>query len=211
MADAIVTRNPVSTTKFVVNKYDDIDGSRVNQETPRGRLAFRDTNGRMTLPRTFAEANKAVCPVDWPKPLNPPPYFIGPGLNGAGPYAFSDGSLDASESTFTLDPDLAYQTPWPVGVTVYEIPPLFYDVPVTSGNKCLVFDEGTFTFGSGNYVAPLSSYTEGALVYVAYTSGDEGKPTYASSGVTTHAGIVVGKEIFGANTLTVKLFGNEAL
>lgn len=205
MADAIVTRNPVSTTKFVVNKYVDIDGKRVNQETPRGRLAFLDTNGRMTLPRTAAEANKRTFPVDWPKPLNPPPYFDGPGLNGEPPYSFSDGSKDAAESTFTMDPDQAYQIPWPVGVKQYDVPPMFYDLPVTSGNKSLVFDQGVFTYGSGNYVAPLSAYTLGAPVYAAITAGDEGKVTYAAAGVSTVVGFVYDKEVFGTNTLTIKI------
>lgn len=212
MADAINTRNPVTTTQFRVNKRgDDIEGARVNQETPRGRLGYRDTDGRFTLPRDVAEADKAVFPLDWPKPLNPGPYFAGPGLNGEGPYSFSDGSLDAQEGTFTLDPDLAFQTPWPVGVKSWDIPPLFYDEPVTSGNKALVFDGGTFTYGSGNYVAPLSSYTIGDAVYAAYTAGDEGKVTYASSGVTTVIGHVRSKEVFGTNTLTVKLKGEAAL
>lgn len=212
MADAINTGNPVSTTKFVINKYEDIDGNRANQESPRGRLAFVDSNGRMTLPRTLAEANKAVFPIDWPKPLNPGPYFEGPGLNGAPPYAFSDGSLDAQESTFSMDPDLTYQTPWPLGVKQYDIPPLFYDVPVTSGNKVLVFDGGEFTYGSGNYIAPLSSYNFGDKVYAAFTTNDEGKVTYETSNASGVAvGIVIGKEIFGTNTLTVKLKGVDAL
>lgn len=211
MANAINSGNPVSTTKFVINKYEDIQGNRVNQSTPRGRLAFVDTNGRMTLPRTSGEAATAAFLVDWAKPLNPPPYFEGAGLNGAPPYAFSDGSLNAQEGTFTLDPDQAYQTPWPVGFVQYEIPPLLYDLPVTSGNKCLVFDGGTFTFGSGNYVAPLSAYAYGAPVYPAYTAGDEGKVTYASSGVSTVVGRVYQKEVFGANTLTVIMKGVDAL
>lgn len=211
MANAINTGNPVSTTKFVINKYEDIQGNRVNQETPRGRLAFVDTNGRMTLPRTDAEAAVAAFVVDWAKPLNPAPYFDGPGLNGAPPYPFSDGSLGAQETAFTLDPDQAYQTPWPVGFKVYEIPPMLYDLPVTSGNKCLVFDGGTFTFGSGNYVAPLSAYAYGAAVYAAYTTGDEGKVTYASSGVATVIGRVYQKEVFGAETLTVIMKGVDAL
>jgi hypothetical protein len=211
MANAITTYNPVSTTQFIINKYEDIQGNRVNQETPRGRLAFVDTNGRMTLPRDVAEAEKAAFVVDWPKPLNPAPYFEGPGLNGAPPYAWDDGSKDASENTFTLDPDQAYQTPWPVGFTVYEIPPMLYDLPVTSGNKCLVFDGGTFTFGSGNYVAPLSSYAYGAPVYADYSSGSEGKVTFAASGVTTVVGRVYQKEVFGTDTLTVIMKGVDAL
>lgn len=212
MADSIVTRNPVSTTKFVINDYEDIEGGRVNQTTPRGRLGFRDTNGRFTLPRTFGEANKAVFALDWPKPLNPAPYFDGPGLNGEGPYAFnSGGTNEGSQSTFAMDPDTAFQTPWPIGVKVYDIPPLFYDIAVTSGNKALVFNEGTFTYGSGNYVAPLSSYTIGAPVYAAYTSGDEGKLTYASSGVTAIVGRVRSKEVFGVNTLTVNLNGESVI
>jgi len=211
MANAITTYNPVSTTQFIINKYDDIQGSRVNQETPRGRLAFLDTNGRMTLPRDVAEASLAAFVVDWPKPLNPPPYFEGAGLNGSPPYPFSDGSMDAAENTFTLDPDQAYQTPWPVGFTVYELPPMLYDLPVTSGNKCLVFDGGTFTFGSGNYVGPLSSYALGAAVYAGYDTGNEGKVTYSASGVSTVVGRVFQKEVFGANTLTVIMKGVDAL
>lgn len=211
MADAINTGNPVPNSKFIVNDYEDIKGSRVSQETPRGRLCFEDTDGRMTLPRTVAEADKAVFPVDWPKPLNPPPYFEGPGLNGTAPYAFNDGSLDEQENHFALDPDQVYQGSWPQGYKVWDIPPMFFDLPVTSGNKCLVWDEGYFTYGSGNYVAPLSSYTLGAKVYVAYDSGSEGKITYAASGVTTAVGTVYKKEVFGTETLTVRLKGSAAL
>jgi hypothetical protein len=211
MANAINTGNPVSTTKFIINKYEDIQGGRVNQETPRGRLAFLDTNGRYTLPRTTDEAAVAAFVVDWAKPLNPPPYFEGPGLNGAPPYAVNDGSLNAQETGFLLDRDQGYQTPWPLGVLVYDRPPMFYGFPVTSGNKCLVFDGGTFTFGSGNYVAPLSAYVYGAAVYPAYTAGDEGKVTYAASGVSTVVGRVFQKEVFGSETLTVIMKGVDAL
>lgn len=212
MADAINTGNPVSTTKFVVNKRgDDIEGGRASQTTPRGRLGFRDTNGRFTLPRTFGEAAKAVFPLDWAKPLNPGPYFEGAGLNGSGPYPFSTGDFNSQENSFSMAPDQNFLTPWPLGVKSWDIPPLFYDEPVTSGNKVLVFDGGTFTYGSGNYVAPLSSYTIGAAVYAAYSSGDEGKITYASSGVSTVVGHVRDKEVFGTNTLTVKLKGEAAL
>lgn len=212
MADAINTGNPVSTTKFILNKRGiDIKGDRVNQETPRGRLGFRDTNGRFTLPRTFAEADKAVFPLDWAKPLNPPPYFEGAGLNGAAPYPMNDGSLYEQENDFSLDPDQNFSTPWPVGYVQYDLPPALYDKPVTSGNKALAYDGGTFTYGSGNYVAPLSSYTIGAPVYAAYTSGDEGKLTYTSSGVTTKVGHVRSKEVFGVNTLTVDLKGEAGL
>lgn len=212
MANAINTGNPVSTTKFRLNKRGiDIKGSRANQETPRGRLAFRDTNGRFTLPRTFGEAAKAVFPIDWVKPLNPGPYYLGAGLNGAGPNPWNDGSMDAQVTDFTLDPDQAFTLPWPNAVISYDIPPALYDVNVVSGNKVLVYDGGTVTYGSGNYVAPLSSYTIGAAVYAAYTTGDEGKPTYASSGVTAVVGYVREKEVFGAETLTIDLVGTPAL
>lgn len=212
MADAINTGNPVPTTKFVINKYEDIQGGRVNQETPRGSFAFLDTNGRFTLPRNVAEASKAVWIVDWPKPLNPAPYFEGPGLNGAPPYAFSDGSLDAQESTFALDPDQAYQTPWPAAYKVYDIPPMLYGLPVTSGNKCLAFDGGTFTIGSGQFVGAVSQYTPGAPVYADYVSGKEGKLTYAApSGVTMSVGRVFQTGVFGPDTVTVILKGVDAL
>lgn len=208
MANAINTGNPVSTTKFRLNKRGiDIKGSRVNQETPRGRLGFRDTNGRFTLPRTVAEATKAFFPLDWAKPLNPPPYFEGAGLNGSGPYPINDGSLDSQVNDFTLDPDQQFSTPWPVGFVQYDLPPALYDAPVTSGNKCHVYDGGTMTYGSGNYVAPLSAYAIDAPVYAAYTSGDEGKLTYAASGVTAIVGYVREKETFGADTLTVDFKG----
>lgn len=212
MADAINTINPVPNTKFIVNKYEGIDGSRVNQSTPRGRLTFVDTNGRQTLPRTATEAALAVYPTDWAKPLNPPPYFDGPGLNGAPPYAFSDGSLDAQTGTFDLAYDQAFQTPWPVGYVQYDIPPMFYDQPVTSGNKCLVWDEGTFTYGSGNYVGAITTYKYGDKLYTAYASGSEGMVTnVAPSGVSNTIGIVVGREVFGTGTLTVKLKGTDAI
>lgn len=212
MADAINTGNPVDTTTFIVNKYDDIDGSRVNQETPRGRLAFRDTNGRMTLPRTLTEAKKAVFPVDWAKPLNPGPYFDGPGLNGATLYPLNDGSLYNQENDFEIDPDTAFTTPWPAAVKQYDIPPMFYNLPVTSGNKCLVYDEGTFTYGSGNYMGVSSDYNISSILYAEYTSGNEGKITVSGSVAgNTVVGSVVGKDIFGTNTITVKLRGLAAL
>jgi hypothetical protein len=212
MADAINTGNPV-TTAFVVNKYDDIDGANINQETPRGRLAFRDTNGRMTLPRTTAEANKAMFPVDWPKPLNPAPYFDGPGLNGTTLYPFSDGSKDASESTYTMDPDLAFSTPWPAAIKQYDLPPALYGLPVTSGNKCLVYDGGVFTYGSGAYTGVISDYVIGSPVYAAFDSGNEGKIAYTVSGVATarSVGTVYSKEVFGDLTVTVKLKGVDGL
>jgi len=212
MADAINTGNPVDTTTFIVNKYDDIDGSRVNQETPRGRLAFRDTNGRMTLPRSLTEAKKSVYPVDWAKPLNPGPYFDGPGLNGATLYPFNDGSFYNQENDFDIDPDVAFTTPWPAAIKQYDIPPMFYNLPVTSGNKCLVYDEGTFTYGSGNYTGVSSDYGIGSLLYAEYVSGSEGKITASGSVAgNTVVGTVVGKDIFGTNTITVKLRGNAAL
>jgi hypothetical protein len=212
MANAIDTGNPVETTQFIWNKYGDIDGVRVNQDTPRGRLVFRDTNGRVTLPRTLVEAKKAVFAADWPKPLNPPPYFDGPGLNGTTLYPFNDGSLDLQESGFALDPDAAFLTPWPAAVKEYEVPPLFYDLPVTSGNKALLLDGGTFTYGSGNYTGVSSDYSQNSLVYANYTAGNEGKLTVSGGAAGEVAvGIVVGKDIFGPNTITVKLRGVDAL
>lgn len=212
MADAINTGNPVSTTTFIWNKYDDIDGSRSNQETPRGRLCFRDTNGRMTLPRTLTEAKLAVYPVDWAKPLNPGPYFEGPGLNGAAPNAFNDGSLDNQQGGYLLDADIGYVANWPVGYKVFEIPPLFYNLPVTSGNKVLIYDAGTFTYGSGNYTGVSSDFNYGSKVYAQYTSGNEGKITVSGGASGEVAvGTVVGKDIFGQNTITVKLKGTAAL
>lgn len=211
MADAINTGNPVPFTKFFYNKYDDIDGSRTNQETGRGLLCFRDTNGRMTLPRDATEAAKAVYPVDWAEPLNPPPYFEGPGLNGQIPNAFNDGSLDNQENDF----DIAFLNTftaggWPAAYKTYDIPLKAYDLPVASGNKCLVFDEGTFTYGSGNYFGVIGDYTIGQRVYASYVPGHLGQVTYAASG-TTVVGIVVQRETFGAGTLTVKLKGTDAL
>lgn len=213
MVDAINTGNPVNTTKFIVNKYEDIDGqdARVNQETPRGRFCFRDTNGRLTLPRSTTEAAKAVYPVDWAKPLNPPPYFEGAGLNGSLPNSFNDGSLGNQETDFGLG--FLQQFVDGTGVPAYktyDIPPYFYDLPVTSGNKCLVFDEGTFTYGSGNYVGNVTNYTIGQRVYADFTSGNEGKFTFASSG-TTVIGIVKERETFGPGTITIKTKGTEAL
>lgn len=212
MADAINTGNPVSTTTFIWNKYDDIDGSRSNQDTPRGRLCFRDTNGRMTLPRTLTEAKLAVYPTDHAKPLNPGPYFEGPGLNGATLYPTNDGSLFNQENDFAIDPDVRFSTPWPAAIKVFDLPIEFYNLPVASGNKCLVFDEGTFTYGSGNYSGVSSDYNYGSKVYAQYTAGNEGKIT-ASGGASgeVSVGNVVGKDIFGQNTLTVKLKGTAAL
>jgi hypothetical protein len=213
MADAINTGNPVDTSLFIVNDYEDIRGGRVNQTTPRGRLAFKDgSNDRFVLPRTLAEAKKAVFVLDWPKPLNPAPYFEGPGLNGAPPYAWSDGSFNSQENSFTIDPDAAYQTPWPVGYVTYDIPPMFLNVPVTSGNKVLVFDGGTFTFGSGAYTGVSSDFNIMSDVYPDYTTGNEGKITVSGAAAgNTVVGHVWDKDVFGQNTITCVLKGRRAL
>lgn len=212
-SDAITTYNPVSTTTFVVNKYDDIDGGRAAQDTPRGRLCFRDTDGRFVLPRSLGEAQRAVYPVDWAKPLNPPPYFDGPGLNGAPPNAFSDGSFDSQDSTFAIDPNVAFLSNWPVGYRIFEVPPLFYNIPVTSGNKILVYDgESTLTYGSGNYTDDISQFNYGSKVYADYSTGNNGKLTVSGSVAGNVAvGVVVGREIFGPRTITVKMRGTFAL
>jgi hypothetical protein len=214
MADAINTNNATNPT-FIVNKYDDIDGATVAQSTPRGRFAFRDTDGRMLLPRTLTEAKKAIFPVDWAKPLNPGPYFNnGQGLNGSTLFPFNDGSLFNQENDFDIDPDVAFSTPWPSAIgPTYEIPPLLYDVAVPSGAKCLVYDgEGTFTFGSGNYTGVSSDYAIGSRVYANYTSGNEGKITVSGGAASEVAvGTVVDKERFGKNTVTIKTRGIAAL
>lgn len=212
MVDAITTYSATTPT-FIVNKYDDIDGGQVAQSTPRGRLCFRDTDGRFVLPRTIAESRKAVYPVDHGKPLNGPPYFDGVGLNGQPPNAFSDGSIGASESTFALDPNQAFLANWPVGYKIYDIPPLFYDLPIASGNRNLVYDgESTLTFGSGNYVGVPTDYGIGSKVYAAYTSGNEGKLTVSGGASGEVAvGLVVLKDVYGTNSITVKTFGSPAL
>jgi hypothetical protein len=211
MADAINTGNPVKST-FIVNKYADIDGARSAQETPRGRLCFRDTNGRMTLPTTLAMAQKAVFPVDWAKPLNPGPYYDGPGLNGATLYPYNDGSLNEQENDFLLDPDLGFTTPWPAGVKEYDLPPHLYNLPVTSGNKVLVYDEGTFTYGSGNYSGIITDFAPGSLVYADYSTGNEGKITVSGAVAgNTAIGHVTQVDVFGKNTVTVKMKGHNAL
>lgn len=217
MADAINTGNPVSTTRFIINKRgDNIGGNRVNQSTPRGRLTFIDTDGRLTLPRTFAEANKAVFPTDWARPLNSPPYFLGAGLNGNPIYGINDGSLGAQENSFAIDPDTLFQTPWPAGIVEYPIPPYFLDgaiqaFPVASGNKALYFDAGTFTYGSGNYVGGVANYTPGQMVYASFETGKEGMVTYVSSGSPTKVGQVTQLETFGVGTITVAMKGTDAL
>ena len=206
---------PRNTVKplFIVNKYRDINGSRVNQSTTRGAFCYRDTSGRMQIPRTAAEANKAVTPVDWAKPLNPGPYFNNAdGLNGSPFNAFSDGSLGSQEGTYDIDPNLAYSTAWPAAITIYEVPPLFYNQPVPSGAKCLIYDdESVLTYGSGNYDGYVTDFAIGSKVYASYNTGKYGQVTATSSGVTTAIGVVVGIGDFGDQTVTIKTRGLVAL
>lgn len=213
MADAINTDSRTTTARptFIVNKYHDIDGSRVNQETARGRICFRDTNGRMTIPRTSGEADKAVYPVDWFKPLNPGPYYEGVGLNGLLPNVWNDGSIDNQESDFEIDPDVPFSTNSPVGYKEYDIPLEFYNLPVPSGAMCLVWDGGTVTYGSGNYVGVIGDYTVGSPVYVATGSNSTTGGMITASGSGLNVGRVVAKNTFGNNTITVKLKGAAAI
>lgn len=213
MVNAINTGNPVKST-FIVNKYADIDGNeaRAAQETPRGRLCFRDTNGKMVLPRTVAEARKAVFPVDWAKPLNPGPWFDGPGLNGNPIYGVNTGSMNDQVTDFSIDPDAAFTTPWPAAYKQYEVYPALYNLPVTSGNKVLVYDEGTFTYGSGNYSGVISDFSVGSPVYADYSSGNEGKITVSGSiAANSIVGYVYQLNVFGQNTVTVKMRGRNAI
>lgn len=209
MANAITTFSPTATT-FVVNKYDDIDGARVAQDTPRGRFCLRDASGRMVLPRDSDEAKKAVFPVDWAKPLNPGPYFLNAGgLNGTSVYPFDDGSVNGQENDFALDPDQVFQAPWPIAIgPVYDVSPLFYNKPVPSGARCLVYDEGTFTYGSGNYTGVISDYSIADRVYASDVSGSEGQLTLSG---TIAVGIVVNKDVFGQNSITIKALGSSQL
>lgn len=217
MANAINSGNPTKPL-FIVNKYDDIDGGRVAQETPRGRFCFRDTNGRLTLPTTLAQAKLAVFAVDWHKPLNPGPYFLtADGFNGAPLYPFNDGSLGQQENDFAMDPDTVFQTPWPAATLAeYPVSPLFYNKPVPSGQAVLVYDGlSTFTFGSGAYLGQTQDYAIGSKVYVDYTSGNEGKLTVSGAVAgNTVVGVVVAKNEFwdaGNDTITVKTRGSAAL
>ena len=164
----------------------------------------------MTIPTSAAEALKAVYPVDWAKPLNPPPYYEGPGLNGQLPNAWNDGSLNNQENDFEIDPDVSFVANWPVGIKAYDLPPAFYNVSVTSGNKCLVFDEGTFTYGSGNYVGTSSDFALGAAVWTAFGTLTTTGGMLTASGSGPSVGRVVGKDTFGQNTITVKLKGTAA-
>lgn len=212
MANAIDTTTRSNRPTFIVNKYDDIDGGAVAQSTPRGRLCFRDATGRMVLPRTLTEAKKAVYPVDWHMPLNPGPYFNGVGMNGTGAYPFSDGSIGAQENTFTIDPDLAFQAPWPIGVVQYDLPLRLFNLPLVSGNMCLVYDEGTVTYGSGNYSGIINDFNIASPVYADYSAGNEGKITVSGS-VAGNSVIGTVEYIgrFGQNTVTVKLNGTHAI
>jgi hypothetical protein len=109
-----------------------------------------------------------------------------------------------------MDPDLTFQTPWPAAIKQYDLPPALYGLPVTSGNKCLVYDGGVFTYGSGAYMGVLSDYVIGSAVYVDFGSGTEGMLSY-TSGSTRSVGTVYAKEVFGDNTVTVKLKGVDGL
>ena len=105
-----------------------------------------------------------------------------------------------------------FQTPWPAPIKQYDLPPSLYNLSVTSGNKVLVYDEGTFTYGSGNYSGIINDFSLSSNVYADYTSGNEGKITVSgAAGGNTAIGTVVGIDVFGKNTVTVKLKGHNAL
>jgi hypothetical protein len=87
-----------------------------------------------------------------------------------------------------------------------------YNLPVASGNKVLVYDEGTFTFGSGNYSGDIVDFHPATLVYSDYTSGNEGKITVSgAAGGNAAVGHVTNVDVFGTNTVTVKFKGHNAL
>jgi hypothetical protein len=166
----------------------------------------------MTLPRTLTEAKKAVFAVDWAKPLNPGPWYDGAGLNGNPLFSANDGSLNNQENAFYFDPDLAFQVPFPQGVKQYTVYPALYNLPVTSGNKCLVYDEGVFTFGSGAFTGSILDYSFGSPIYADYTAGNEGKITVSGAAAGGAAiGHVMNKNVFGTDTITVRLKGEVAI
>lgn len=166
-----------------INKFTDIRGVVANVDIAEGRMcriaanAFSDGHNfgsrtdlpGVALPTTAAEGALARFVVTWRVPdQSLPMYLPEPSV----PWSLRRGFDRTSNLPLT-------------GTTVHLTwPGQKHGVVIPSGQICLAFGGGVFTFPSGHYVESADIHTPGASVSVVAAAGaNRGKPYYSTSGV----------------------------
>jgi hypothetical protein len=163
-----------------INKYTDIRGVVANEDIPEGRMGFITANAftdgynfgsrtdlpGVSLPTSDAEAALSKFVITWRVPdQSLPMYLPEPSV----PWSLRRGFGGAANLPLT-------------GTTVHLTwPGQKHGVTIPSGQLCLAFAGGSFTFPSGHYVDSADIRIVGNPVSVEGTDGgaDQGKPEYS--------------------------------
>lgn len=167
-----------------INKFTDIRGVVANEDIVEGRMCYITSNSfpagynfgsrldlpGVSLPDSAAEGALSKFVVTWRVPdQSLPMYLPEPSV----PWSLRRGfdrtaNLPLTSTTVHLT--------WPGQKHGQTIP---------SGQICLAFGGGVFTFPSGHYIGTSSIQVPGApvAVYGGVTAADKGKPYYSTSGV----------------------------
>lgn len=168
-----------------INKFTDIRGVIANVDIPEGRMcliaanAFTDGHNfgsrldlpGVKLPTTATEGGLAKLVVTWRVPDQTLPMYL---PEPSVPWSLRRGFDRVTNLPLT-------------GTTVHLTwPGQKHGITIPSGQICLAFGGGVFTFPSGSYVGTSSIQVPGATVSVVSTAGvagDAGKPYYSTSGI----------------------------
>ncbi len=168
-----------------INKFTDIRGVVANVDLVEGRMvriaanAFTDGHNfgsrldlpGVQLPADAAEAALAKFVVTWRVPDQSLPMYI---PEPSVPWSLRRGFDRVSNLPLT---STTVHLTWPGQK---------HGITIPSGNICLAFGGGVFTFPSGSYVGSSSIQAPGASISVVSSvgvAGDAGKPYYSTSGV----------------------------
>lgn len=166
-----------------INKYSDIRGVVANEDIVEGRMCYITTNAfsdgynfgsrtelpGVSLPTSAAQAELSKFVVTWRVPDQSLPMYI---PEPRVPWSLRRGfdrtaNLPLSSTTIHLT--------WPGQK---------HGVTIPSGQLCLAFAGGSFTFPSGHYVDSADIRVVGNPVSVQHAAGaDRGKPEYSTSEV----------------------------
>lgn len=168
-----------------INKFTDIRGVVANADLVEGRMVRIAANAfsaghnfgsrldlpGVELPADATEAGLAKFVVTWRVPDQSLPMYI---PEPSVPFSLRRG-FDRT-SNLPLESTTVHLT-WPGQK---------HGVTIPSGNVCLAFGGGVFTFPSGSYVGDSNIQVPGASVSVVAlngAAGDAGKPYFSTSGI----------------------------
>lgn len=167
-----------------INKFTDIRGVVANVDMAEGRMCYITTNAfssgynfgsrldlpGVSLPNSAAQGALSRFVVTWRVPDQTLPMYL---PEPSVPWSLRRGFDRVTNLPLT-------------GTTVHLTwPGQKHGIVIPSGQICLAFGGGVFTFPSGHYVGSVNIQAPGASVsvYGGVTTADKGKPYYSTSGV----------------------------